>query len=193
MGPAIHIPPRWNIVEPGQATDGIPIVLEPGVGFGDGTHPTTRLCLQALSALAPRNPAAAWQMLDFGSGSGILAIGATRLGATVEAVEIDEQAIAHAYRNLAHNPAGDRVRFSKTLLNLPGPFDMVIANILCQVLIDYAEHLVDRLAPTGTLVLSGLVSTDVPQVSVRYRSLLDDRRPEIYQNEDWRALVWRSP
>lgn len=187
----IEIPPCWKIVPPGQADEiqGIRLVLGPGSGYGDGTHQTTQLCLQAISALAPKGRA--WRMLDFGSGSGILAIAAAKLGAVVEAIEIDREAIHHAVENARLNELADRIRYSATLDGVSGQFDMVAANILRQVLLEHADDLASRLSPQGRLVLSGLVPTDVPQVSVRYAGLLDGRRPEIYRRDDWCALVWR--
>jgi ribosomal protein L11 methyltransferase len=113
-------------------------------------------------------------MLDFGSGSGILAIGAARLGAVVDAVEIDALAGAHGERNARANCVDDRIRHARTLEGTRGPFDFAVANILRSVLLEFAGALVSRLAPGATLVLSGLVSTDVPEVSVHYGSLLGD-------------------
>jgi ribosomal protein L11 methyltransferase len=188
--PVIEIAPRWRIVSvpSAQRDDRVELVIDPGPGFGDGTHETTRLCLQAIAALAPRDEP--WRMLDFGSGSGILSIGAARLGAVVEAVEIDALAVAHADRNALANGVADRIR-QCTLEDARGLFDFVVANILRAVLVEFADALVARLRPGATLVLSGLVSTDVPQVSARYAALLGDQRPEVYERGEWRALVWR--
>ena len=191
MGTAIRVAPRWCIVPlDGVVGEGeIPLRLASGPGFGDGRHPTTQLCLQAVSALSPRGRS--FRMLDFGSGSGVLSIAAARLGGAVEAIEIDEQAIAHAQANLAANGVEGSVTQRTSLAGVGGGFDLVVANILRSVLLAFAGPLVERLAPTGTLVLSGLVGTDVPEVSVRYARLLGGARPEIYERDDWRALVWR--
>jgi ribosomal protein L11 methyltransferase len=187
----LEIPPRWRIgPSPGaEEGDEVHLVIDAGPGFGDGTHETTQLCLQAIAALAPR--AGAWRVLDFGSGSGILGIGAARLGAVVEAVEIDALAAAHGERNARTNGVADRIRPVRSLEDSRGPFDLAVANILRSVLVEHAGALVARLAPGATLVLSGLVSTDVPQVSARYAPLLGEERPEVYERGDWRALVWR--
>jgi ribosomal protein L11 methyltransferase len=165
------------------------ILIEPGPGFGDGTHETTQVCLQAIAALAPRT--GPWRMLDFGSGSGILSIAAARLGAVVDSVEIDPLAAAHGERNATANGVSDRVRVLRTLEQTQPPFDFVVANILRAVLLDFAGALVERTAAGAALVLSGLVSTDVPEVSVRYASRLGGQRPEVYERGEWRALVWR--
>jgi ribosomal protein L11 methyltransferase len=187
----VEIPPHWRIgpadcAEAGTRTH---LVIDPGPGFGDGTHETTRLCLQAIAALRPHD--GTWRMLDFGSGSGILTIGAARLGAIVDAIEIDPLAAAHGERNARVNRVSTQVRHMRSLAESPGPFDLVVANILRPVLVDFADALVSRVASGAALVLSGLVSTDVPAVSARYSPLLGDRRPEVYTLGEWRALVWR--
>jgi ribosomal protein L11 methyltransferase len=130
-------------------------------------------------------------MLDFGSGSGILSIAGARLGAEVEAVEIDPLAAAHAERNAVANGVAAHIRSRRTLEETRPPFDLVVANILRSVLLDFADALADRMAPGAALVLSGLVSTDVPEVSVRYARRLGGERPEVYERGEWRALVWR--
>jgi ribosomal protein L11 methyltransferase len=190
MTQAIHVRPRWRIVPPGEPPDDarIPIIVSPGAGWGTGAHETTQLCLQAIALMAPTDRP--WRMLDFGAGSGILAVGAARLGAAVDAVEIDEAAIANAQENMRLNDVADRVRVSRSLDAAPGPHDMVVANILRPVLLAFAEALTARLAPGGTLLLSGLVSTDLPELSVRYTALLGGRRPQQYQLGEWRALAW---
>lgn len=201
----VEVPPRWWITAVAPTCtpnldiasgDHLTLVLLPGPGFGDGTHPTTHLCLQALAALAPcaRAPSQshAWRMLDFGSGSGVLSLGAALLGATVSAVEIDARAVAHAEHNARATGVADRIRHARTLDEAPGPFDLVIANILRDVLLDHADALAARLAVGATLVLSGLVSTDVPELTAAYAKRLGGQRPEVYARDDWRALVWRT-
>ncbi len=187
----IEIPPCWRVVPPSRTGHGtgIRVVLEPGAGFGTGTHETTQLCLQAIAALGPRG--LPWRMLDFGSGSGILAIAAAKLGATVQAIEIDPGALAHAERNARLNGVAERISWLRTLAGASGSFELVVANILRPVLLAHADELLARCDPAGTLVLSGLVSTDVPEVSVRYGSRLTGKRPQIHERGDWRALVWR--
>lgn len=167
------------------------IRLGPGRGFGDGTHPTTALCLQALSALAPRGTS--FRLLDFGSGSGILGIAAAaHLGALVDAVEIDPLAIEHAARNFELNGVRGRVRQLTSLPARGAQYDFVVANILRSVLVANARELVAELAPTGVLVLSGLVSTDVPEVKAVFSAQLNGRRAEVYERDAWRALVFRD-
>jgi ribosomal protein L11 methyltransferase len=116
---------------------------------------------------------------------------AVEIGAVVDAVEIDALAGAHGERNARANLVSDRIRHLRALTDANGPFDFAVANILRSVLLEFAGAIASRLAPGATLVLSGLVSTDVPEVSARYAPLLGHERPEVYERGDWRALVWR--
>jgi ribosomal protein L11 methyltransferase len=189
---SIRVAPRWQVlpldgvVDPGA----IPIRLDAGPGFGDGSHPTTQLCLQGIAALAPR--AGAWRLLDVGSGSGILSIAGARLGATVDAVEIDARAIEHASRCFRANGVEERIRSFTSLDHAVGPFDLIVANVWRAVLLSLAEAIAGLRATRCSVLLSGLVSTDVPEVSVRYAGLLGGRRPEVYERDEWRALLWRG-
>jgi ribosomal protein L11 methyltransferase len=187
----IHIAPCFHVVPASLAVPegGISIVLRAGSAFGDGRHETTQLCLQAISAFAPRNQRD-WRFLDFGSGTGILSIAAAKLGAIALGIDIDESAIASAEENKALSSVAERVSFARSLDSVVGSFELVVGNILRGVLVDAAEALVARLAQSGTLVLSGLVSTDAPEITAHYAPRLGGRRPEIYQRGDWRALVW---
>lgn len=166
------------------------IVLADSRVFGDGSHETTRLSLEAVSALAPRG-VAGFRLLDFGSGTGILAIAAAMRGACSIGVEIDEAALAVAQENARLNGVSERVEFVRALDEATGTFELVVANILCGVLVAFADSLVSRVAPDGALVLCGLVATDVPVAVATYAPLLG-RRPEIYERAEWRALVWRA-
>lgn len=192
-----RIPPCWRILEPGSSYDGPdhPLVLADGPGFGLGSHATTQLCLQAIAALAPRDRP--WTLLDFGAGSGILSIAAARLGGRAHAVEIEAPARESARRNAELNG----VDLAVTAELPDGRFDLVVANILRPVLVAFAGELAARLAPGGTLVLSGLVSTDVPELGVVYAGVMggdrreatqEHRRPERYARGDWNALVWKT-
>lgn len=187
----IRVAPRWQVVSPDGAVDpgAMPIRLDAGPGFGDGSHPTTQLCLEAIAALARRDQP--WRLLDVGSGSGILSIAGAALGAMVDAVEIDAGAREHAMGCFRSNGVEDRVRSFSSLGEVVGPFDLIVANVWRAVLLQLAEDIARLRAPGGSFLLSGLVSTDVPEVSVRYAGLLDGQRPEIYERDEWRALLWR--
>lgn len=194
-GPNDPISQVKQVKKPGESRE-VSLIVSPGEGWGSGSHETTQLCLQAIALMAPHQKGSSknkpWRMLDFGSGSGILALGAANLGATVEAIEIDEAGLHNGVENAALNGFADRIRFSRTLAGTTGHFELVVANILRPVLLEFAEELTQRLDPKGTLILSGLVATDLPEVSVRYASFLNHRQPVSYQRGDWRALIWGS-
>jgi ribosomal protein L11 methyltransferase len=138
------------------------------------------------------------RVLDFGSGSGILSIAAAILGADVDGVEIDPLAIMNATENLALNSVPGVVRFGKTFveLGIDAPstpkYPVVVANILRPVLLEFAEKLTAHLARPGKIVLSGLVSNDIPEIIVKYSSLLGGVQPQIFERGDWRALVFEA-
>jgi ribosomal protein L11 methyltransferase len=163
------------------------IVLVPSAAFGDGSHATTRMCLHAVRAFAPSVP---FRMLDVGSGTGVLAILAAKRGATYAVgVEIDADANRVATTNAANNGVGDRVVFGTAWPE--GPFEVVVGNIRRGELLSLKEEILLRLATGGTLVLSGLVSTDVPSLVAAYAPHLGGARPDIFASEDWRTNVWR--
>jgi ribosomal protein L11 methyltransferase len=188
---SIRVAPRWQIVSTEGAVDpgAMLIRLVDGPGFGDGSHPTTQLCLQGIAALAPLDRP--WRLLDVGSGSGILSVAGARLGASVDAVEIDARAIEHAEQCFRANGLEDRIRSFSSLAQVTGPYDLIVANVWRAILLSLAETIAPLRASGGSVLLSGLVSTDVPEVSVRYAALLEGRRPEVYDRDEWRALLWR--
>ncbi len=193
-----EVPPYWRILPPwvdaGRSTAGV-LRINPGAGFGTGTHETTQLCLGALAELCTKLPNGLddERALDFGSGSGILSIALAKLGARVDAVEIDPLANENAAENTRLNDLLDRVRFHTALEEIasPAPYAIVVANILKPVLLEFSERLVKRLQPGGALVLSGLIDADVEPVSARYGALMGIA-PEVRSLGDWRALVWPS-
>lgn len=197
----VMVPPNWEILPPWRENptnrDSKIIRINPGAGFGTGTHETTQLCLQAVAfALRDRDARAEKvNVLDFGSGSGILSIAAAVLGADVDGVEIDPLAIDNANQNASLNKFPGKVRFEKTIGELGSPdkkYPVVIANILRPVLLEYAELLTSKLERPGKIVLSGLISTDLPDVISRYSGLLGGVRPEIFERGEWRALVFEA-
>lgn len=145
------------------APDAIRIELDPGLAFGTGSHPTTHLCLAWLETDMP----AGATLLDYGCGSGILAIAARKLGAGATlAVDIDPQAV----QSTADNAAVNRVELSAMLPDgLPeGSFEVVVANILSNPLKVLAPMLAGRVAPGGHLVLSGVLERQAEEVAAAY-------------------------
>ncbi|MDR3580247.1 MAG: 50S ribosomal protein L11 methyltransferase [Oryzomonas sp.] len=159
IGRRLLIVPSWEQAEAGP--DDIVLSLDPGMAFGTGGHETTRLCLERLETVLlnrPSTPPAS--VLDLGTGSGILAMAAARLGAgRVCAVDIDPEAVEVARENLAINGLTERIECSATPLEtLSGPFDVILANILAEELVRLAPQLTSRLAGGGVLILSGILA-----------------------------------
>jgi ribosomal protein L11 methyltransferase len=185
------IPPWEKAERPGD------LIITPGAGFGTGTHDTTRLCLQLVGEIRDRLQGV--RVLDFGSGSGILSIAAAKSGAIVEAVEIDELAIENARENARLNGCEDRIHFHTRIPESPETYDWVIANILKNVLLKFADPLCAR---TGKgMVLSGLLEEDLAPVLMRFSQELKPARPPrilrseteyglVTDGERWRALVF---
>lgn len=192
------IPPFWRILPPWvnaaeKATPGeIALKINPGAGFGTGTHETTQLCLQGIGEIHQKRSLKNQEVLDFGSGSGILSIGAALLGARVHGVEIDPLAIDNATENAKLNGVETQISYTRELVPL-GPtqrYPLVIANILRPVLIEFADQLVARMDAGGSLVLSGLIEEDLERVVDCYEKLLK-RKPQVRALNEWRALIWR--
>lgn len=196
----VRIPPFWRVLPPwvsleeAELSPGeVVLRINPGAGFGTGTHETTQLCLDAIGqAAGAAGGLQGREALDFGSGSGILAIGAALLGARVDAVEIDPLAIDNARENARLNSADERITYSLDLDSL-GPaktYGLVIANILRPVLIQFSTELVRRMAPKGRLILSGLIDKDVAEVSMVFGKLLGGRKPRVSELGEWRSVVF---
>jgi ribosomal protein L11 methyltransferase len=183
---------RWLVVPAWDAPRDVPpdtLVVDPGRAFGTGTHETTRLCLAALDGLAGRRPLG--RTLDLGAGTGLLAVAATRLGASpVVATDVDPEAIAssraHASLNgarllLARADGGRGLRH--------GSFDLVLANLMALLLVDRAEEIRALLAPGGALVLSGLLCGDVDEVRSAFAACGE---PSVARDGEWSALVYEG-
>jgi len=158
----LWIVPSWH-----QAPDpdAIVLVLDPGMAFGTGSHPTTRLCLEWLERFL--RPGAS--ILDYGCGSGILAIAAAKLGAReVVGVDIDLQAISAATSNAERNDVS--ARFANSTEKLVGQFDIVVANILSNPLRALAPALCAHVRQGGQLVLSGILAEQAEELIGVYSS-----------------------
>ena len=189
MGERLWICPSWT---PPPDPDAINILLDPGLAFGTGTHPTTAMCLRALDADLPPGK----RVVDYGCGSGILGIAAARLGATaVLGVDNDPQAIIASGNNAAHNDV-PTVQFSAVLPDAAlieewaGTADWVVANILAGPLVDLKATLKRLMRPRGQLTLAGLLEQQATAVIAAYA-------PEVSlaivdQREEWVLLSGRA-
>jgi len=160
----VHVRPSW--VEAPAPAGAAEVVLDPGMAFGTGTHPTTALCLAALSELVTGRPGLS--VLDVGTGSGLLAIAARKLGAgRTVGVDNDPVAVRVARENAERN--GVDVALSVTPAgDVPGTFDLVLANILANTLVELAPALEARLAPGGVVLLSGILAPQAEEVRAAY-------------------------
>lgn len=194
----VVVPPHWRIIPPWReaALPGeVALKINPGAGFGTGTHETTQLCLTAI-AECPGSERA----LDFGSGSGILAVAMALQGARVDAVEIDPLAIENARENEKLNGLSDRIQWAlrlEDLLSSPeSGYPVVVANILRPVLLQFRDALVDRVAEAGTLILSGLVQDDVERIveafGEAFRTSKKAAHHEVRALGEWRAVIWKA-
>lgn len=153
-----------------RRSDVIDIRLEPGIAFGTGEHPTTQLCLSWLQRAI--KPGAT--VLDFGCGTGVLAIAATMLARDAHAVgvDLDPQAVKTAIGNATINNVNQYTRFFENQDEpQEGTYDIVLANILAKPLVKLAPHLVTRLNTGGFIALSGLLTSQAPQLVETYAQL----------------------
>jgi ribosomal protein L11 methyltransferase len=156
----LWIVPSWHTA---PDPDAIVLVLDPGMAFGTGSHPTTRLCLEWLE----RNVTDGASLLDYGCGSGILAIAAARLGARdVLGVDIDPQAVSAAQGNAERNEVS--ARFADSAREIKGQFDIVVANILSNPLKALAPAICSHVRPGGQLALSGILSDQAEELIAAY-------------------------
>lgn len=190
IGKRLIVKPTWEAFTPGE--DDVVVNLDPGMAFGTGTHGTTRLCLEALAELyeTPPHPS---RVLDVGTGSGILAIAAAALGAErVLACDIEEESCRTATENAKLNGIIDRVDITgEALETLEDGFDVVVANILAEENIRLGTELTKRLAPGGTLILSGILQEKETLVT-RAFSAYDLTGPVISRDAEWICLRYRK-
>jgi ribosomal protein L11 methyltransferase len=152
--PGIRVVPSWEA--DGGRTDENSIEMDPGMAFGTGLHETTRLCAEAIASLM----ADAWprSLLDVGTGSGILAMIARRLGLTnIATVENDPVAREVAVQNFMKNSMGD-ITVARDIGAARGRFDIVVANILLSTILELRRELADKTATGGVLIVSGITS-----------------------------------
>jgi ribosomal protein L11 methyltransferase len=187
----IVIKPSWRNYWGKDAE--IVIELDPGMAFGTGTHPSTRLCLQALEELAEEMPGTAdISLLDVGTGSGILSIAAVLLGfKDVVGIDIDLQAVECAKKNAAINSAAAQVHFDSTPLHkICRTFSIVVANILPQTLINMRDDLINHLAPSGVLILSGIIQERAREVIEAFSRELAFMKKT--REEEWSCLIFHK-
>jgi ribosomal protein L11 methyltransferase len=204
VGRAWVIKPEWQAYDPAPG-DRI-LELDPGMAFGTGLHPTTQTVLTCLEHLDDAGDVAGRAVLDLGTGSGILAVGAVRLGASpVHAWDVDPIAVTAAAHNARLNGVGECVEVELATLGdpiaattpVPGhtpqsAYDGILANIVARVIAERATALAAALRPGGWLVTSGIIAD---RESIAADALIAAGLNQVARHErgDWVTLVWRRP
>ena len=192
IGERLIVRPLWIDVE--LAQDDIEIALDPGMAFGTGTHPTTQLCLQALEQLIQPGQ----DVLDLGSGSGILSIAAAKLGARqVMALDIDPIAVNATCENSRANGVADKIIAEQgsieSVVTSARRFDLIIVNILARIILEMTkQRLGEIVRPGGVAIFSGIIDTQVNEVEAALRATglqPYGRR----QQGDWVLIETRRP
>ena len=192
LGKRLVVCPTWLSYEPEQRE--VVVRLDPGMAFGTGVHPTTRMCLRALDDLVE----AGMNVADVGCGSGILSIAAVKLGASKAlALDVDNLAVKVARENVEANGVSRLVEVAEGTLRhdptQPSPaYGLIAANITLNPIVELAPHIVNSLGPGGLAVLSGLLQEQGTTVESTFKSLGAslDSRDSI---DDWVTLVFRKP
>lgn len=180
----------WNHELPlaAQTDDAAVVRLDPGLAFGSGTHPTTSLCLQWLDALATDRLLQGRDVLDFGCGSGILALAALKLGAaSAVGVDLDPQALQATHDNAASNEVDDRLQVRAPQALPAGTYPIVLANILASALDTLAPRLAGHVEPGGRIALSGILRGQEVELLQRYGQWFEGL--EAVGEGDWMRIT----
>ena len=187
----VVVAPPWDLPPEEETAGAVVVVIEPSTGFGTGHHASTRLCLRALQACLAA-AAAPCDVLDLGTGSGVLAIAAHKLGAApILAVDRDADALANAGDNLARNAAGHAVSLRRDdVVRLAAPAATVVtANLSGAVLIRHAARIALHVRPSGWLVAGGVTAAEEEPVRVAFGAALTAVARET--EDGWVALTLR--
>lgn len=181
----LTVVPLWEeyVPQPGENV----ILLDPGMAFGTGTHPTTMLCIQAIENYIKSND----RVIDVGTGSGVLSIAAAKLGASeVKALDLDQVAVESARENVSTNRVDDviAVETGDLLKGITGEYDLVVANILADVILLFIEDAYARVKSGGYFITSGIIGAKRDEVTaalVAAGFVIEETRVM----EDWVAII----
>jgi ribosomal protein L11 methyltransferase len=188
IGTQLLVKPSWSKKRP--AKNQAVVILDPGLSFGTGQHPTTSFCLREI--VRCHKTGAKQSFLDIGTGSGILAIAAAKLGyAPVRAFDFDPEAVRVAGENARKNRVAERVRLTRgdvtrLALRPRQQFDLVCANLISNLLIAERQRITNRLKPGGTLVLAGILAAEFTEVERAFADMKLQLRASRAENE-WRS------
>jgi len=186
------IKPTWERYTP-TGRD-IVIEIDPGMAFGTGQHPSTRMCLEAIEEILLKDRSIEkWHVLDVGTGTGILGIACAKLDAErVLCVDIDKKAVEIAHENVLINRVEDRVEILDCdVAALTGPFHMIVANLTADILIGLRRHLFRLLGDGGYLVISGIVKQNKPDIEAHFLS--DEfSLHRLITEEEWSCYVLKN-
>jgi ribosomal protein L11 methyltransferase len=184
FGQRLWIQPSGCELPEHATADAVVVSLDPGLAFGTGTHATTALCLEHLD----QRPPIRHTVLDFGCGSGVLAIAALKLGASSAiGVDIDPQALSAAAANAERNEVGDRLILALPVaLPVEERYQTVLANILSGPLVELSSQLSRAVKSGGELVLSGILERQVDEVLAAYSQM--DPKPEVALRDGWARI-----
>lgn len=192
IGRRLVIRPSWRDYTP--KPEEVVLTLDPGMAFGTGLHPTTRMCLEQVE----QRTQPGMKVLDVGTGSGILSIAAVKLGASsAYAIDNSSVAVESAIENAAMNGLSDRIKVVLGVLDdaeaqrMAGQYDFVLANIIAQVIGAIAPQLAETVAPGGILVVSGIIEARRADAEDPLRATGLELIEQV-MIDDWLALVWRK-
>ena len=174
-----------------DADDAVVVHLDPGLAFGTGTHPTTAMCLDWLDGIDLERKS----LLDYGCGSGVLAIAALKLGcSSATAMDIDPQAVTASRQNAEDNGVAERLFVTGSPDGVEGKFDVVVANILAGPLVQFADSITLTVASRGMLALSGVLCEQADEVMQAYKPRIEFDEP-VFREQDgqtWSRLTgWK--
>jgi len=176
-----YIHPTWEQ----SKNDKLNIIIDPALSFGSGHHETTSNCLLAMGKYVTKGNS----LLDVGTGSGILAIGASKLDAVVDICDTDDFAVSDACENFKRNDAKLNKSWVGSATKSQNTYDIVVANIVADVLIMIEKDLKKCLKDDGILILSGILDKHIDKVLKKYKSL---EQLEVIQKNEWVTVVFRN-
>lgn len=186
----LTIVPQWENYEPHSANEKL-IVLDPGMAFGTGTHPTTRLMLEALEIVVRGGES----MIDVGTGSGVLSIAAKKLGVgQVAAYDIDEVAVRSAKKNIELNPAAADIKIGVNSLldGIHTQVELIVANILAEIIVPLVPQAFENLKPGGHFLVSGIIKdkAELVESELKKHHFIVDQKLRM---KDWYGMIAHKP